>query len=357
MSSSTLLVFVAGLGLLIAGAELFVAGAARLARSLGISPLVIGLTVVAFGTSSPELAVTIKSALSGQPGLALGNVVGSNIFNVLLILGAAALVRPLLVSVHLIRRDVPILIAGSVLFWGLASSGTIERLAGLGLVAGLAAYTVWTIRESRKESAEARAEYEEGIGGKYRGVASNVVRLVTGLALLALGSDWLVEAAVSFARAMGVSDLTIGLTIVAAGTGLPEAATSVLATIRGHRDIAVGNVVGSNIFNLLGVIGISALLSPSGIPVPPAALGFDIPFMVATSVACLPVFFVGARISRWEGAVFVTYYGAYLAYLILVTKGHDALRTFSAVMWGGLTPLAALTLSIFVFREWKSRRT
>ena len=346
MSTMTVVLFVAGLGLLVLGAEWLVRGASRLAAALGISPLVIGLTVVAFGTSAPEVAVSVKSAWAGQPDLALGNVVGSNIFNVLLILGASAVVTPLLVSSQLIRLDVPVMIGLSVLTLLLAGDGSIGRLDGAILFAGAVAYTAFQIRQSRKESAAIRDEYAQEYGPRRTSTAANLSFIGAGLALLVLGSRWLVNGAVAFAQALGVSELVIGLTVVAAGTSLPEVATSILAAFRGERDIAVGNVVGSNIFNLLAVLGLAGLVAPSGLPAPAALLRFDLPVMVAVAIACLPIFASGATIARWEGALFLFYFAAYTAYVVLAAQQHDALPAFSAAMEAFVLPLTAVTLAV-----------
>jgi cation:H+ antiporter len=349
----TVVLFVAGLGLLVLGAEWLVKGASRLAAALGISPLVIGLTVVAYGTSAPEMAVSVKSAWAGQPDLALGNVVGSNIFNVLLILGASAIITPLVVSSQLIRLDVPIMIGASLLTLLLAGDGSVGRLDGAILFALAVAYTVFQIRQSRKESAAIREEYGKEYGPQRTSTAVNVALIAAGLVLLVLGSRWLVNGAVAFAQALGVSELVIGLTIVAAGTSLPEVATSILAAFRGERDIAVGNVVGSNLFNLLAVLGLAGLVAPGGLPAPAALLRFDLPVMVAVALACLPIFASGALIARWEGALFLFYYAAYTAYLVLAAQQHDALPAFSAVMEAFVLPLTAITLAVVGWRAWR----
>ncbi|HRH80924.1 MAG TPA: calcium/sodium antiporter [Thiobacillaceae bacterium] len=359
-----MLLFVVGLVALILGAEFLVRGASRLALSLGITPLVVGLTVVAFGTSAPEMAVSVQSAWSGQVDIALGNVVGSNLFNVLVILGLSALITPLVVHQQVVRQEVPVMIGASLLLWALALDGGIGRWEGL-LLAGLVmGYTVLLIRQSRGETAavqaEVEVEYEDAFDGPPKGWDAHwgvqVMLMLVGLALLVLGAHWLVEAAVGFARALGVSELVIGLTIVAAGTSLPEVATSVMAALRGERDIAVGNVMGSNIFNILAVLGISASVAPASLAVAPSMLAFDIPIMVAVAVACLPVFFTGNRIDRWEGAMFLSLYAAYTLYLILHASGHDALDGYGAVMGSFVLPLVAVTLMVLAWRYWRSLR-
>ncbi len=347
MTAATLVFLIIGLVLLVGGAEFLVRGASRLATSAGISPLVVGLTVVAFGTSAPELAVSVVSSFSGQPDLALGNAVGSNIFNVLVILGLSAVIVPLVVAQQLVRFDVPVMIGVSLLLFLLGMDGKIGRMDGLLLFSGAVAYTVFLIRQSRREgSAEVKAEYEQEFGGERQAGAwlKNLAWMGGGLVGLVLGSHWLVESAVTIARAFGVSELVIGLTIVAAGTSLPEVATSVVAALRGERDIAVGNAVGSNIFNILCVLGLGSAVAPDGINVSSAALRFDIPVMIGVSVACLPVFFAGYRITRVNGAAFLAYYGFYLGYLLLTATRHEALGTYHSAMLYFVLPITALTL-------------
>ncbi|MDQ3557022.1 MAG: calcium/sodium antiporter [Gemmatimonadota bacterium] len=346
--------FALGIVLLIGGAELLVRGASRLAGAFGISPLVVGLTVVALGTSSPELAVSVQAALGGNPEISIGNVVGSNIFNVLFILGISALIVPLVVSEQLVRLDVPLMIAASIALWVVALDGTVGRGDGVLLLAGIVAYTVFLVRQSRRETVAARAEEEETPPGA--GWLRNGLLVAVGLALLIVGSRWLVEGATVLATAFGVSQLVIGLTVVAAGTSLPEVATSVLAGLRGERDIAVGNVVGSNLFNILVILGVSAVVAPRGIAVAPAALAFDIPVMIAVAVACLPIFFTGHLISRWEGGVFLAFYVAYTTYVVLAATQHDALPALSGAMLYFVIPLTTITLGVLSIRAVRTRR-
>ncbi len=342
-----------GLVLLVVGAEVLIKGASRLATSIGVSPLVVGLTVVAFGTSAPELAVSVSSAVKNQADIALGNVVGSNIFNVLFILGLSALVAPLAVSQKLLRLEAPLMIASAAAVGLLGRDGSIGRLDGALLAAGIVAYTAFVIRQSRKENAEVQREYEQEFGEVPRagGLGSSrlgqLLFILAGLAMLVLGSEWLVDGAVLVARALGVTELVIGLTIVAAGTSLPEVATSVMASLRGERDIAVGNVVGSNIFNVLSVLGLSAVLSPRGVAVSPAALTFDVPIMVAVSVACLPVFF-GGRIGRVEGGIFLAYYVVYATFVVLAAKAHPLLESMTWVMVWLVVPLSVVALLVLM---------
>ena len=349
----TLALFVGGLLALIAGAELLVRGASRLALSLGISPLVVGLTIVAIGTSSPEVAVSVGAALDGQTDIAVGNVVGSNIFNVLLILGVSALIIPLLVDTQIVRQEVPIMIGASMLLLTFGLDGSVGRLEAAVLLALLIAYVVFLIVQSRRQQQAVRtAAAVPGIADdKPRtNMVLQLLLIGSGLALLVLGSRWLVDASITLAQAIGVSDLVIGLTIVAAGTSMPEVATSVMAAIRKERDIAIGNVVGSNIFNILGCLGLAGVVSSTGLPLAPSVLNFDLWVMLAVAVACLPVFLTGRTIARWEGAVFVFYYIAYVAYLILAAQEHDALDEFSGVMLGFVLPITVITLVVSVSR-------
>ena len=340
-----------GLVLLILGGELLVRGASRVAAAFGIPSLIIGLTVVAFGTSAPELAVSVRAAMTGEAAIAVGNVVGSNIFNVLFILGLSALVVPLVVSRQLVRFDVPLMIGVSCAVLVMALDGSIGFGDGVVLCAGLAAWLVMLGRMSRGEGeADARGTGEAPAGGVARH-AVNAALIALGLALLIVGARWLVEGAVTLARVVGVSELVIGLTVVAAGTSLPEVVTSVVASVRGERDIAVGNVVGSNLFNMLGVLGIASLVAPQGLAVSASALRFDLPVMIGVAIACLPIFFTGGRIERWEGGLFFAYYIAYTTWLVLAATGHAALGPFSAAVGLFVLPLTVVTLIVLALRH------
>ncbi|HMO03539.1 MAG TPA: calcium/sodium antiporter [Kiritimatiellia bacterium] len=305
----------AGLVLLYFGADWLVRGSSRLALRAGVAPLVVGLTIVAFGTSAPELVVSTKAALNGQGGIAIGNVIGSNIFNIAVILGLSAVIRPLVVQSQLVRFDMPVMIGVSLVCWWLFSDGTLVRWeAGL-LFAGIVAYTGWNIVMARRErapvvldefAAAAPTGAKEGSAGK------DLLLILGGLVLLVAGSRFLVDAAIQMARIWGVSEAVIGLTIVAAGTSLPELATSVIAAFRKQDDIAIGNVVGSNVFNILGILGVSGLVQPldaTGIST------MDFSMMLLLAVMLWPLMQTGMRIIRWEGALLVAGYGAYLAWL------------------------------------------
>ena len=354
-----LLLFALGAVGLIVGAELLVRGASRLAASVGVTPLVIGLTVVSLGTSAPEIAISIDASLSGHADMALGNVVGSNIFNVLLILGLSALIGPLVVAQRLLWWDVPLMIGFALLLLLLGMDGTVGQLDGLVLCIGLVAYIWWAIQLSRREYAESAATPADSDVSASTDRANHIPLqlglIIGGLALLVIGAEWFVQGAVKIALALGISELVVSLTIVAAGTSLPEVVVSVLASYRGERDIAVGNVVGSNIFNMLAVLGLSALVLPHGITVPPSVLHFDMPVMIAAFIACLPIFMTGHLISRWEGGLFVGYYVAYTTYLILEATAHDGLPIFSQIMLLFFIPLTAITLGIGVVRAYRQR--
>jgi len=362
VSAMTFVYLIAGLVLLVAGAEVLVRGAAKLAAQFGIPPLIIGLTVVAFGTSAPETAVSVQAALNGSGDIAIGNVLGSNIANVLLILGVTSLVAPLIVSRQLIRLDVPIMIGASLVTYALAWDGSLSRLDGALLFSAVIAYTAFLIISSRRATAAATADdefaKEFGLDETPKPYASliNAGLVVAGLVLLVTGSNFLVEGAVSLARALGLSELVIGLTVIAIGTSLPELATSILAAIRGERDIAVGNIVGSNIFNLLCVLGLASLVSPDAIGVAANALAFDFPVMIAVALACLPIFFTGYAINRWEGLLFVAYYVAYTVYLVLVSTGRPLAEVFGDAMIGYVVPLTMVTLLVISGRAWKTQR-
>jgi cation:H+ antiporter len=355
------ILFLLGLILLIGGAEALVRGASQLAVTAGISPLIVGLTVVAFGTSSPEIAVSIFSVFQPDAGanVAVGNVIGSNIFNILFILGLSAFVTPLAVDRKLVRIEVPIIIVLSVLIPLLGWDGSIDRLEGLLLVGGALGYTLFTVLQGRSETETDTTEDDHVPAIDTSGLESSVnfLLIIAGLAMLVLGSRWLVDGAVALAENFGVSELVISLTIISAGTSLPEVATSVLAGLRGQRDIAVGNVVGSCIFNLLVVLGLAGLIAPRGVPVDPAVLAFDVPVMIAASIACLPIFFTGYQIGRLEGLLFLSYYTAYIAYVILAASAHDALPMFSSVMLYFTVPATALILLVTTAHKiWRERR-
>lgn len=368
MDVLTIVLLVVGLAVLVGGGELLVRGASGLAAALGLSPLIVGLTVVSFATSAPELAVSLRATLGGNPGLAVGNVVGSNIANVLLVLGLSAVVLPLVVRTQLVRTDVPVMIGLSVLTLLLALDGRISRLDGALLVLLLVVYVTMSVVVSRRQEREGRervAREREAAdrSGEDRPTTRTRARtaldaalVAVGVGLLVLGATLLVDSATTIGSALGVSDLVIGLTVVAVGTSLPELATSIIAAVRGQRDMAVGNVVGSNIFNIGAVLGLSGAISPVGIELSPGAIALDLPVMILVAVALLPVAVTGAAVARWEGLLFVTYYAVYVTYLVLDSTGHDALETFNGVVAGFLLPLTGIVLVILVSTELDRRR-
>ena len=321
MTALTIVALVVGIAGLVGGAELLVKGAATIASSFGIAPVVIGLTVVAFGTSAPELAVSVSAAFGGNADVAFGNVIGSNIGNILLILGASAVVGGLAVQQRIVRFDIPLLIVVSVVAMVMSLDNTIGRVDGVILFGGIVAYVAWLVRETRVERADVIEEYTESVtalegAAVGRPTWFSAALVIVGLTVLVVGSQLLVNAATDIAESAGISDLVIGLTVVAIGTSLPELATSILAAVRGQRDIAVGNVIGSNLFNLMSVLGLTSIVSSDGIPVSDSSLRLDFPVMLAATVVLVPIVWNGARIRRWEGLVLMGFYAAYVAYLV-----------------------------------------
>ena len=356
-----ILTFIAGLVALVLGAELLVRGASRLALSVGVSPLVVGLTVVAFGTSAPEMAVSVGAALEGRTGIAVGNVVGSNIFNVLFILGVSALITPLVVNVQLIRQEVPIMVGASALLLLLGLDGFIDAVDGALLFGLLLAYTAFLVVQSRRQGRLAEEEFAGEFAAPPDAAAAGstlmsswavqVAFIAAGLALLVLGAGWLVDASIEFAKAMGVSDLVIGLTIVAAGTSLPEVATSIVAAVKGERDIAVGNVVGSNTFNILGVLGLSGVAAGGqGLTMAQEVMMLDIWVMLAVALACVPVF-LSRRIGRRSGAFFLVSYVAYVVYLVLAAQSHPALAGYGWTLMHLVLPVTLVALVVVSVRH------
>ena len=350
--TTPILLFIAGLVILIVGADLLVRGASRLAAAFGVSPLVIGLTIVAIGTASPEIAVSLQAAVNGQGDLTLGNVLGSNIFNILFILGITALLAPIVIAQQLIRKDAPIMLGVSLLALGLASDGNLGFGDGMVLLSGMVVYVVFALRQSRLESKKVQDEYAEEFAAKEplatQNMLLNMFFILAGLGLLVWGSRWLVDSAVFIAKALGVSELVIGLTIVAVGTSLPEVATSIIAALKGESDIAVGNAVGSNIFNLLGVLGLGALLAPQGISVAERVLRLDYLVMVFVALICLPIFYIDNRISRVEGTLLLGYYVLYVTYVILQASKSSTLpaATLFITFFASITFVALVVVAV-----------
>ncbi|MCL4268692.1 MAG: calcium/sodium antiporter [Anaerolineales bacterium] len=354
--TTTILLFLAGLITLILGADLLVRGASRLAAAFGVSPLVIGLTIVAIGTASPEIAVSLQAAAAGQGDLTLGNVLGSNIFNILFILGVTAIVAPVVIAEQLIRKDAPIMLGISLLTLVLAIDGNLGWFDGVILLIGMISYIVFALRQSKEESKAVQAEYAQEFAPKEphtaRNTITNIGFILVGLGLLVLGSNWLVESASQIAKSLGVSELVIGLTIVAAGTSLPEVATSVIAALKKESDIAVGNAVGSNIFNLLGVLGLGAVVAPGGIAVAERVLQFDLPVMLFVALVSLPIFYVDSRISRLDGGLLLSYYVIYVVYIIMRAAESPAISAMSVFM----SIFIPLTFSLLVIAAYRSMR-
>ena len=312
---SAFLEVLVGIALLFGGGEIFVQGAVTLSLIFGIPQLVIGLTVVSLGTSAPELFVTLSSVTQGFDSLAVSNVVGSNIFNVMVVLGSSALVMPLRVESRLVRRDVPLLIAVSAAVWGMASAGRVTWQAGLALLLALVINSVWEIRTAREQpddSGSAEPDIEENAASG--GWILAVLRLIGGIGILTIGSRVLVSGATAAATYLGVSEAVIGLTIVSAGTSMPELITSLVAALRGRTDLAIGNVVGSCLLNLLLVLGGGAMAAAGrGLVVSPELIQDDLPVMLLTSLACMPIFWTRGRISRLEGGLLL---GLYILYIV-----------------------------------------
>lgn len=311
---------IAGFAALVVGAELLVRGGAALATRMGVSPLLIGLTIVAIGTSTPELAVGIDAALQGSGSLAVGNIAGTNTVNILLILGLSAALRPLAIRMQTLRIDLPVIVMASMALLAFAWDGLLSRTEGILLIAAGVAFTLVVIRVARRESIGVKREFAREFGPQHlpnRQAALEVLMLVGGIAIIVIGAHWLVDGAVGLARLWGVSDAFIGLTIVAIGTSAPELVTTIISTIRDERDIAIGNLLGSSVYNILIILGVTCLLPPAGIVVSPQLIAVDIPVMLLVALACIPVFISGRVVSRREGALFVGAYAAYLAYLIV----------------------------------------
>ena len=358
----------AGFVALIAGGEFLVRSSSKFASAFGISSVVAGLTVVAFATSAPELAVVTQAAYAGKTDLAIGNAVGSNIFNVLFVLGVSAMVAPLIVKDQLIRFDVPAMVGASILLLLFSLDGALGRIDGIIMLALLVGYVSWTIVQSRKT---ANGMVEEMVDQLQLGATPatplgrqlwsqslwiQLIIFLAGLGLLVIGANWAVDGSVIIAKSFGVSELVIGLTVVAIGTSLPEVVTSIVASYRGERDIAVGNVIGSNMFNILAVLGLSSIVAPSGIAVSDNAIHFDMPVMIAVAIACLPVFYIGHKIARWEGALLFGYYVAYTSYLILRSQGHGYATILQDAMVFFVIPLTVLTFLAGTYRYYRRDR-
>ena len=338
-----------GLCLLLIGAELMVRAAVRLAERLHVRPLIIGLTIVALGSSAPQMTVSLQAALTDNPDIAVGSVVGSGIFNILVTLGLSALIIPLRVSRQLVRLDIPLMIGASLLVFILAWNKDLGRFDGVLLLGALALYLGLLLRQSRHSTRPHGARPQD----TQQSWLISVLMILAGLAMLVFAGRLLLGAAVVVATDLGLSERVIGLTVVAVGTSLPELATSLIAALRGQRDIAVGNVIGANLFNLLGVLGLTALLAPTPLSVSPNALDFDLPVMLGVAALCLPVFYSGYRVTRAEGLLLLGLYLVYGLHVVSFTTGMPLAGKLERLMLFYVLP-ALLTFLLFTsIRAWR----
>ncbi|WP_193509497.1 calcium/sodium antiporter [Cryobacterium sp. BB736] len=315
--------FLLGLAVLIVGSELLVRGGSRIAAMLGISPIVVGLTVVSIGTSFPELAVGIEAAIQGNGAIAVGNIAGTNIVNLLLILGLVAVLRPLKFELTTLRLDLPSMVIAALTLLFMGFDLQLSRAEGIIMVLLAIGYTALVVKSARVQSVAVRREFSQEFAVPPRPRAgrtefwTNLTALLGGIIIIVVGADWLVDGAVELARLIGASDAFIGLTVVAIGTSAPELVTAIVATVRGERNIAIGNLIGSSTYNILLILGITALVPSGGIPVSPSLAYIDIPVMVAVVVACVPLFLTRRGINRIEGSVMIAAYFVYLVYLLI----------------------------------------
>ena len=344
MTIWTFITFVLGFVLLVQGAEALVRGASKLASAVGLPPLAVGLTIVAYGTSAPELSVSLTSIFNDQASLAIGNAIGSNITNILLILGICAVIAPVAVLQQVIQIDIPVMILTTALLLPMGLDGQFDRLDGVILLAIALAYTISTANRS---SNDPQSESDpDPPNQSYRTIVISLLQISLGTGMLVVGSHWLVKGAVAIATALGVDELVIGLTVIAVGTSLPELAASVVATLKGERDMAIGNVIGSNICNVVFVLGLPTLMTSEAVLVASEAMQINIPFALAVECFCLPIAFTGYVISRWEGFLFLFYYIAYITYLILRATDSSTLPLFVVVMLKVVIPITILVLSL-----------
>lgn len=348
LSPWNLLQLLCGLVLLIAGAELLVRCAVRMAANLKVRPLLIGLTVVALGSSAPQLTVSLQAALNDSTDIAVGSVIGSNIFNVLVTLGLSALIIPLRVSRQLVRLDIPLMIVASALVFALALNKQLDRLDGAILLGGLLVYLALLLRQSRHSG-----HHHSNHDLPRTSWLHNILLMLAALLLLGVAGHLLLGAAVTVATELGLSERIIGLTIIAVSTSLPELATSLIAAFRGQREIAVGNVIGSNVFNLLGVLGLTALVAPAPLSVSPNALAFDLPVMLGVAALCLPVFYTGYRVTRAEGLLFLGLYLAYGLHVVSFTTGMPLAGKLEHLMVFFVLPALLVFLLFSTLRAWR----
>lgn len=355
---TSIAVLIAGLIMLSLGGDMLVRGAASLAERTGMSRMLIGLTIISIGTSAPEFAISAYASWLGKTDIALGNIIGSNIFNVLFALGFAAIITNLHIRRKTNMLDVPIMLGISVLAYVMSFTGMINRWHGLTLFAVFIGFNIFLIIYERKHPQEAAeiASETSTVLKKRLSIPMILILLLAGFALLTIGSKVLVKGAVDLARLMHLSELIISLTIVAIGTSLPEAITAIIAAMHDETDMAVGNIIGSNIVNISGVLGLSAILAPHGVPVAAEVLRFDFPVMLAASFACLPIFYTGHMVSRGEGFVLFAYYILFLGYVVLRAIQHPSLALYDDALLYFCAPLTILTACIYSYREHKLRK-
>lgn len=358
----TVILFIAGLAALIGGAELFLKAVDHFGVKWGVSPLIMGLTVVAFATGAPELAISIKAASSGSADLVLGNIIGSNVANILLILGITAVIAPLNITRRIVRIDVPIVITASILLFILAMDGLLTTFDGIVLLVGFVSYSIFTFVQIKRNKEDEEGvdvfEFESSPEELAQGAffyVKNIGFLLIGLTLIVLGSNWMVDSAVTIARLFGLSELVIGLTIISIGTSLPEVATSLSAARKGKADIAVANVMGSNLYNIFLTLGLTLIIAPNFLDVSQQAIDFDLPFMIAVSIACIPIFIAGFNLTRLDGILFLFYYSSYLIYLVLDTLGSGIIPVFENVFLFGILPVTVFYMvwRIVLYRKEK----
>lgn len=356
------LFFIVGLAALITGADLFLNGVDHFGKKWGISSVVMGLTVVAFATGAPELAVSLKAAATGSADLVLGNIIGSNIANILLILGISAVIKPIGITLRIVRFDVPVVIGASILLYILALDGELSFVDGAILFAGIIIYSLVTffqIRKERLNNGKAKQNSNQDIDeitSRWFFYVRNIGFLIVGLALIVQGANWMVDSAVEMARILGVSELIIGLTIVSIGTSLPEVATSITAIRKGNVDMAVANVMGSNLYNIFLTMGLTLLIIPNVLAVSIQAIHFDLPFMIAISIACIPIFIADFNITRSDGTLFLFYYVGYIVYLILgAIESPYKKYTELAMLWV-IIPATLIYMGVRLFFYLKKRK-
>lgn len=349
------LTLLSGLVLLILGAEVLVKGASRLATFFGVPSLVIGLTIVAFGTSAPELAVSVKAAFDGEAELAIANVIGSNIVNVLVIIGISSIILPLAIANQLVRQDLPIMVGLSLVLVLFVQDGQLGKIEAGVFILVLIGYTALLFWQGKKQGSDRPNDNTVNESSKPNPILKSVLLVVAGLALLVVGSDWLVSSAIKLATSWGVSEVLIGLTIIAIGTSLPELMTSIIAAVKGERDIAVGNVVGSNIFNIICVLGISGLVSPVPLFVGEQLKNIDIPAMLAVAFLCLPFFFTQRILSRVEGGFFLLLYVFYTWFLISVSLEFTYVENLQKGILFGLLPILGVYVLFTFLKAFKNK--